>query len=107
MKKTLLIFVGLLLSAISFALGKDSADAVIMLDYEQAWNDDTGRLSLKNNTNEPIEDLSFQITYIDMQGRTIGTENFNKDIYIFRRERQRRSISQPSMLTNTIPIISL
>ena len=36
MKKTLLIFVGLLLSATSFALGKDSADAVIMLDYEQA-----------------------------------------------------------------------
>ena len=82
MKKTLLIFVGLLLSVTSFALGKDSADAVIMLDYEQAWNDDTGRLSLKNNTNEPIEDLSFQITYIDMQGRTIGMENFNKDIYI-------------------------
>ena len=82
MKKTLLIFVGLLLSVTSFALGKDSADAVIMLDYEQAWNDDTGRLSLRNNTNEPIEDLSFQITYIDMQGRTIGTENFNKDIYI-------------------------
>ena len=49
MKKILLIFVGLLLSVTSFALGKDSADAVIMLDYEQAWNDDTGRLSLKTS----------------------------------------------------------
>ena len=49
MKKTLLIFVGLLLSVTSFALGKDSADAVIMLDYEQAWNDDTGRPLLPNH----------------------------------------------------------
>ena len=74
MKKTLLIFAGLLLSVTSFALGKDSADAVIMLDYEQAWNDDTGRLSLRNNTNEPIEDLSFQITYIARQVGSRGKE---------------------------------
>ena len=60
MKKTLLIFVGLLLSVTSFAVGKDSADAVIMLDYEQAWNDDTGRLSLRNNTNEPLKTSPFK-----------------------------------------------
>ena len=82
MKRTLLILVGILVSLASFALSKDSANAVTMLDYEQAWNDDTGRLSLKNNTKEPIEDIAFQITYINMEGQTIGSEDFNKDVYI-------------------------
>ena len=82
MKRTLLILVGILFSLASFALSKDSANAVTMLDYEQAWNDDTGRLSLKNNTKEPIEDVAFQITYINMEGQTIGSEDFNKDVYI-------------------------
>lgn len=82
MKRTLLSLVGILVSLASFALSKDSANAVTMLDYEQAWNDDTGRLSLKNNTKEPIEDVAFQITYINMEGQTIGSEDFNKDVYI-------------------------
>ena len=82
MKRTLLILAGILVSLVSFALSKDSANAVTMLDYEQAWNDDTGRLSLKNNTKEPIEDIAFQITYISMEGQTIGSEDFNKDVYI-------------------------
>ena len=82
MKRTLLSLVGIFVSLASFALSKDSANAVTMLDYEQAWNDDTGRLSLKNNTKEPIEDVAFQITYINMEGQTIGSEDFNKDVYI-------------------------
>ena len=68
MKRMLLILAGILVSLASFALSKDSANAVTMLDYEQSWSDNTGSLSLKNNTDTPIENVVFQITYLNMTG---------------------------------------
>lgn len=82
MKRTLLILAGILVSLASFALSKDSANAVTMLDYEQSWSDNTGSLSLKNNTKEPIEDVAFQITYLNMTGQPIDYKDYYKAVSI-------------------------
>jgi len=82
MKRTLLILAGILVSLASFALSKDSANAVTMLDYEQSWSDNTGSLSLKNNTDTPIENVVFQITYLNMTGQPIDYKDYYKAVSI-------------------------
>ena len=68
MKRIFLFFMVMLLSSLSFATSVDSTNAVTMLDYEQALNDDDARISLKNNTKELIKMIYFNLTYIDMNG---------------------------------------
>ena len=70
----------MLLSSLSFATSVDSTNAVTMLDYEQALNDDDARISLKNNTKELIKDICFNLTYIDMMGQTIDNDNYHKEV---------------------------
>ena len=82
MKRTLLSLVGIFVSLASFALSKDSANAVTMLDYEQSWSDNTGSLSLKNNTDTPIENVVFQITYLNMTGQPIDYKDYYKAVSI-------------------------
>ena len=82
MKRTLLSLVGIFVSLASFALSKDSANAVTMLDYEQSWSDNTGSLSLKNNTDMPIENVVFQITYLNMTGQPIDYKDYYKAVSI-------------------------
>ena len=82
MKRTLLILAGIFVSLASFALSKDSANAVTMLDYEQSWSDNTGSLSLKNNTDTPIENVVFQITYLNMTGQPIDYKDYYKAVSI-------------------------
>lgn len=82
MKRTLLILAGIFVSLASFALSKDSANAVTMLDYEQSWSDNTGSLSLKNNTDMPIENVVFQITYLNMTGQPIDYKDYYKAVSI-------------------------
>lgn len=98
MRSSLLIFIGLCLSITLFAQSKDSTDAVIMLDFEQAWNDDTGRLSVKNNSKEAITDFAFKITYIDMEGQILGSEKFTKYLYLSPGEV--KTINIPAFKTN-------
>lgn len=98
MRSSLLIFIGLCLSIASFAQSKDSTSAVIMLDFEQAWNDDTGRLSVKNNSKEAITDFAFKITYIDMEGQILGSEKFTKYLYLSPGEV--KTINIPAFKTN-------
>ena len=76
MKRIFLFFTVMLLSSLSFATSVDSTNAVTMLDYEQALNDDDARISLKNNTKELIKDICFNLTYIDMMGQTINDDNY-------------------------------
>ena len=82
MKRIFLFFTVMLLSSLSFATSVDSTNAVTMLDYEQALNDDDARISLKNNTKELIKDICFNLTYIDMMGQTIDNENYYKEVYL-------------------------
>ena len=82
MKRIFLFFTVMLLSSLSFATSVDSTNAVTMLDYEQALNDDDARISLKNNTKELIKDICFNLTYIDMMGQTIDNDNYYKEVYL-------------------------
>ena len=82
MKRIFLFFTVMLLSSLSFATSVDSTNAVTMLDYEQALNDDDARISLKNNTKELIKDICFNLTYIDMMGQTIDNDNYYKKVYL-------------------------
>lgn len=81
-KRILLAFSALLLAAASFALGKDSLNAVTMVSYEQGWSDTNGTLALKNNTGEEINDVTFQITYLSMAGKPLNYEVYTREISI-------------------------
>lgn len=72
----------LLIACACFALGKDSANAITMESYEQSWSDPEGTLAIKNNTNEVVHDVTFQITYLNMAGKPLDYETFTKEIDI-------------------------
>lgn len=59
-----------------------NSNDITMVSYEQGWLDSRGTLALKNNTNEEIHNVSFQITYLDMSGNPLDYEEFTKHISI-------------------------
>ena len=59
-----------------------NSNDITMVSYEQGWLDSRGTLALKNNTNEEIHKVSFQITYLDMSGNPLDYEEFTKHISI-------------------------
>jgi len=67
MKRSFFIF-GLLLIVVPVCIA-GSDNSVTMVSYEQSWLDSEGAMALKNNTNEVIRNISFQITYLDMSGK--------------------------------------
>ena len=75
--RKLIAFFALLIATTVSAATQDSLNAVTMIAYEQGASDFEGTLSLKNNTETPIHDLSFQITYLDMNGNELDYEDFN------------------------------
>lgn len=78
--KAFLLFVGLLFLVPVCIAGNDSS--VTMVSYEQGWLDDMGTLALKNNTNEEIHNVFFQITYLDMSGKALNYEEYKKNVSI-------------------------
>lgn len=80
MKRTILFIIGmLLLVPVCIA---STEEAVTMVSYEQGWLDDMGTLALKNNTNEEIHNVVFQITYLDMSGKALDYEEYKKSVSI-------------------------
>lgn len=75
--RKLIAFFALLIATTVSAVTQDSLNAVTMVDYEQGWSDSEGTLSLKNNTDIPIHNLSFQITYLDMNGKELDYQDFD------------------------------
>lgn len=75
----LLFFECLFLVSVCIA-GTDSS--VTMVSYEQDWIDSKGTIALKNNTNEDINNVVFQITYLDMSGNALDYEEFTRSISI-------------------------
>lgn len=59
-----------------------SAQAVSMASYEQSWLDPRGTIALKNNTDEYIHNVSFELEYLDMQGSPMDYETFTRNIEI-------------------------
>lgn len=60
-KSLILIVLVLLLSLPSFAISKDSLNAVTIVSYEQRWLDSEGTLALKNNTKDVIHNIGIVI----------------------------------------------
>ena len=75
----LLLFECLFFGSVCVA-GTDSS--VTMVSYEQDWIDSKGTIALKNNTNEDINNVVFQITYLDMSGKALDYEEFTRSISI-------------------------
>lgn len=80
MKRFILVLIGVAFAVFSFAL--DNLRAVTMVSYEQSWSDDEGTLALRNNTEETIKDVAFQIIYLDMQGNQLDYKDFYRKVEI-------------------------
>ena len=81
-KFCILLFIGLLFSSMAFALTDDSLKAVTMMKYEQNWDDDHATISVRNNTENDIKNLTFRITYLDMKGNPLDYRNFSQTVSI-------------------------
>lgn len=57
-------------------------NAVTMVSYEQAWSDSEGALSVKNNTDEEIYNISFRLVYFDIAGKQLDYKDFLEDVSI-------------------------
>lgn len=75
--RKIILFFALLVATLATATPKDSLNAVTMIGYEQRGTDSEGTLSLKNNTDTHIHDLSFRITYLDMNGNELDYRDFD------------------------------
>lgn len=80
MKKIILTLVSVAMFACAFA--QTDKDAVSMVSYEQSWLDCNGTIALKNNTEEEIHNVEFQITYLDMADNALDYEVFQKRVII-------------------------
>lgn len=78
--KRLLLFMMLLTSYILSAAA--TTEAVSMVDYEQRWLDSEGTIALKNNTQDPIYNVVFRITYLDMQDNPLDYNDFDVEVSI-------------------------
>ncbi len=66
----------------SIILAQVDNNAVTMVSFEQLAHDYTATISLKNNTKEEIQDVTFQITYLDMEGKPLDYKGFYKKVDI-------------------------
>lgn len=83
MKRIFLLILASALSTIcTVALPKGKVDAVTMESYEQNWDDNVGTIALKNNTNQDIYNVTFQLTYLDMSGKQLDYEEFSQNVNI-------------------------
>lgn len=81
MKKYLLMLLLILPTYVS-AVSKDTLKAVTMVSYEQSWSDFEGTLALRNNTDEEIHNITFQIKYLDMNGNDLDYAEYTREIDI-------------------------
>lgn len=79
MKKLILLFI----LFFNFSLSAIADDDVSFVSYEQGSFDYKGAISLKNNTEQDIENVKFQLTYYDMQGNPIDRKTYSQDVTIY------------------------
>ena len=80
MKKLLTLL--FLLCSISIFADVNNKDAVTMEIFEQRWLDHESTIALKNNTNETIHNVSYRITYLDMNGKALDYSDYTSTIDI-------------------------
>lgn len=72
--KRLALSLLIVFSALTFIVGQNNA--VSMVSYEQSWLDSKGTLALRNNTTEEVQNVEFQIEYLDMSNKPLDYEDF-------------------------------
>lgn len=77
MKQRLFLFLALCFSIFATLMAQDKQDAITMISYEQSYHDINGTLALKNNTDSTIHDLTFVITYLDMNGTELDYQEYS------------------------------
>ena len=82
MKRFYIVFLTIIISLTINATQIDSTNAVTMVSYEQSYSDVVGTISLKNNTNNDIHNVKFQITYLDMSGKPLDYKDFYETVDI-------------------------
>ncbi len=80
MKKLLTLL--FLLCSISVFANANNKEAVTMENFEQRWLDHESTIALKNNTNETIHNISYRITYLDMNGKALDYADYTSTIDI-------------------------
>ena len=65
-----------------FSFAKDNPKAVTLISYEQSYSDYEGTLALRNNTEVLVENVAFQIIYLDMQGNQLDYKDFYREVEI-------------------------
>ena len=80
MKKSILFILVLLVNLTIYS--KDLNRDVTMVSYEQSWLDYEGTIALKNNTSEVIRNVSFVLTYLDMNDNELDYKEFNRIVTI-------------------------
>lgn len=80
--RTLFTLIGISLLVPAFATNKDLEHDITMVSYEQSWLDRYGTIALKNNTNEEIRNVKFQITYLDMSNKELDYQVFEMKVVI-------------------------
>jgi hypothetical protein len=81
-KKLIIALVGMLFIMPAITVAKNLKEDVTMVSYEQRWLDINGTLALKNNTNEEIRNVVYQITYLDMSDNPLDYEEFTSEVQI-------------------------
>ena len=81
MKKLVFMFL-LALPIYASAVSTDTLNAVAMVAYDQSWDDWKGTLALRNNTDVQISNVTYQITYLDMNGKELDYKEFTSEVEI-------------------------
>jgi hypothetical protein len=71
-----------MMAMVVFAASKNLENDITMVSYEQSWTDVQGTLALKNNTKEEVRNVTFIITYLDMNGNEMDYQEFQEDMTI-------------------------
>lgn len=82
MKKVFSTLVLAMMAMVVFAANKNMETDITMVSYEQSGVDVIGTLALKNNTKEEVRNVSFIITYLDMDDNEMDYQEFQEDITI-------------------------
>ena len=77
MKQRFFLFLTLCFATLSTLMAQGKQNAVTMVSYEQSWSDTQGTLALKNNTDSTIHNLTFVITYLDMNGTELDYQEYS------------------------------
>jgi hypothetical protein len=81
-KRFFITLLSLFLIVSAFAAKKNLEKDITMVSYEQSWLDNNGTLALRNNTNEPVFNVVYTITYLDMSNNELDYETFSSDVNI-------------------------